>query len=80
MRGESTTTCETAPATFAGVVDSVVSGMFQNVMGNDPRPGYVHQTNIMGHRPPGPATTGTAAGDLAEHRRRALLLGDEPAA
>ena len=55
----STTTCETAPATFADIVNSVVSGMFQNMMGNDPRPSYVHQTNIIGHPPAGPATTGT---------------------
>ncbi len=55
----STTTCETAPATFAGIVNSVVSGMFQNMMANDPRPSYVHQTNIIGHPPAGGATTGT---------------------
>jgi hypothetical protein len=55
----STTTCLTAPATFADVVSSVVSGMFQNLMANDPRPTYVHQTNILGQPPAGPATTGT---------------------
>ena len=55
----STTTCETAPATFADIVDSVVSGMMQNMLGNDPRPSYVHQTNIMGQPPAGPATSGT---------------------
>ena len=33
-----TTTCETAPASFAGVVSDVDTGMFQHVMGNDPRP------------------------------------------
>jgi hypothetical protein len=33
--------------------------MFQNMMANDPRPSYVHQTNIMGQPPAGPATTGT---------------------
>ena len=54
-----TTTCESAPATFSQIVSSVVSGMFQNMMGNDPRPSYVHQTNIIGHPPAGPATTGT---------------------
>lgn len=55
----STTTCETKPANFAEIIDSVVSGMFENMMNNDPRPSYVHQTNLMGEPPPGPATTGT---------------------
>jgi hypothetical protein len=55
----STTTCEAKPADFAEIVSSVVSGMFQNMMGNDPRPSYVHQTNLMGQPPAGPATTGT---------------------
>jgi Putative Ig domain len=55
----STTTCETAPATFADIVDSVVSGMLQNMLSNDPRPSYVHQTNIIGQPPAGPATSGT---------------------
>ena len=54
-----TTTCETAPATFAGVVSDVDTGMFQQIMGNDPRPHYFHQTNLMGSPPPGPATAGT---------------------
>ena len=45
--------------TFADVVNSVVSGMLQNMLNNDPRPTYVHQTNIMGQPPAGPATTGT---------------------
>ena len=55
----STTTCLTAPATFADIVNSVVTGMFQNILNNDPRPTYVHQTNLMGQPPAGPATTGT---------------------
>ncbi len=54
-----TTTCETSPATFAGVVSDVDTNMFQHVMGNDPRPHYFHQPNIMGSPPPGPATAGT---------------------
>jgi hypothetical protein len=54
-----TTTCEAAPATFAGVVSDVDTGMFQHLMGNDPRPHYFHQTNLMGSPPPGPATAGT---------------------
>ena len=55
----STTTCETAPASFADIVNSVVTGMLQNMLSNDPRPSYVHQTNIMGRPPAGPATSGT---------------------
>jgi hypothetical protein len=55
----STTTCEAKEANFAEIVNSVVSGMFQNMMNNDPRPSYVHQTNLLGEPPAGPATTGT---------------------
>jgi hypothetical protein len=54
-----TNTCLTAPATFADIVNSVDSGMLQNMLSNDPEPTYVHQTNIMGTPPPGPATSGT---------------------
>ena len=47
----STTTCLTAPVTIAQIYDSVVNGgggMFQHMMGNDPRPDYFHQTNLIG--------------------------------
>ena len=40
------TTC-----TWADVINQNVSGMFQFMMANDPRPSYVHQTNIMGTPP-----------------------------
>jgi hypothetical protein len=53
------TTCETHPADFAEVVADVDTNMFQHVMGNDPRPHYFHQPNLMGSPPPGEATTGT---------------------
>lgn len=33
--------------------------MFENMMNNDPRTSYVHQTNLLGEPPPGPPTTGT---------------------
>ena len=33
--------------------------MFQHATGNDPRPHYFHQPNIMGSPPPGPPTSGT---------------------
>jgi hypothetical protein len=59
-----TTTCETSPASFAGVVEDVDTNMFQHVMGNDPRPHYFHQPNIMGTPPPGPPTTGTPPNTL----------------
>jgi hypothetical protein len=60
----STNTCETAPANFAEVVHSIDTNMFQHVMGNDPRPHYFHQPNLMGSPPPGPPTTGTPPATL----------------
>jgi hypothetical protein len=54
-----TTTCEETPANFAQIVASVDSNMFLHMMGNDPRPHYFHQTNMMGTPPPGEPTTGT---------------------
>jgi hypothetical protein len=43
------TTCNPAgtPFTIAQIVASVDQGMFQHMMGNDPRPHYFHQTNLM---------------------------------
>ena len=54
-----TTTCLTAPATFADIINSVTQGMLQHILGNDPRPDYFHQTNMMGSPPAGDPTTGT---------------------
>ena len=63
----STTTCLTTPATFAQIVASVQTGMFTNMVNNDPRPTYVHQTNIMGTAPATipatPPNTANATGD-----------------
>ena len=59
-----TNTCETKPANFAEVVADVDTNMFQHVMGNDPRPHYFHQPNMMGTPPPGPPTTGTPPATL----------------
>ena len=63
----STTTCLTTPATFAQIVASVQTGMFSNLVNNDPRPTYVHQTNLMGTAPATipstPPGTSTAVGD-----------------
>jgi hypothetical protein len=54
-----TTTCLTAPATFADIINSITQGMLQHILGNDPRPDYFHQTNMMGSPPAGDPTTGT---------------------
>jgi hypothetical protein len=59
-----TNTCETKPANFAEIVNSIDTNMFQHVMGNDPRPHYFHQPNLMGSPPPGPPTTGTPPATL----------------
>ncbi len=42
------TTCD-----FRDVIGQVVSGLFGTLMNNDPRPSYVHQTNIIGTPPSG---------------------------
>jgi Immunoglobulin I-set domain len=55
----SVTTCQSKAATFADVVSDVDTNMFQHLMGNDPRPHYFHQPNMMGSPPAGPPTTGT---------------------
>ena len=43
------TTCNPAgtPFTISQIVASVDQGMFAHMMGNDPRPHYFHQTNLM---------------------------------
>jgi len=48
-----TSVCGNTTCTWSDVVNQVVSGMFGYVMANDPRPSYVHQTNIMGTPPTG---------------------------
>jgi hypothetical protein len=60
----STNTCEEKAANFAEIVSSIDTNMFQHVMGNDPRPHYFHQPNLMGTPPPGPPTTGTPPATL----------------
>jgi hypothetical protein len=59
-----TNTCETKVANFAEIVASIDTNIFQHVMGNDPRPHYFHQPNLMGSPPPGPPTTGTPPATL----------------
>ncbi|MBV8989139.1 MAG: hypothetical protein JO372_11340 [Solirubrobacterales bacterium] len=50
------TTCNPAGTAFTigQIIASVDQGMFQHMMGNDPRPDYFHQTNLMSQ-----ATSGT---------------------
>jgi hypothetical protein len=43
-----TTTCRTAPATWADYVNSEASIMFGHLMGNDARPHFAHQSNLAG--------------------------------
>jgi hypothetical protein len=45
------TTCRTTPATWQDYLDSEVGIITNHVMGNDPRPHYVHQTNIADYNP-----------------------------
>ncbi len=47
----STTTCASTLYTFPEVINQVVSGMFTNLLSNDPEISYVHQTNTMGTPP-----------------------------
>jgi hypothetical protein len=42
-----TNTCRDAPATWEEYVDSEANIMFDHVMGNDPRPHYAHQSNLV---------------------------------
>lgn len=63
-KASSTNTCETKPLNFAEIVASIDTNMFQHVMGNDPRPHYFHQPNLMGSPPAGPPTTGTPPATL----------------
>ena len=41
-----TTTCFSAPATWAQYVDSEAAIMFRHVLTNDPKPHYIHQANL----------------------------------
>jgi hypothetical protein len=41
------TTCRPTPATWADYLASEVGIMFRHVMGNDPRPHYTHQSNLI---------------------------------
>jgi heparan sulfate-N-deacetylase len=41
------TTCRSTPATWTDYVGSEAAIMFDHLMGNDPRPHYAHQSNLM---------------------------------
>jgi hypothetical protein len=45
------TTCRTTAATWADYVNSENTIMFRHVMGNDPRPHYMHQSNLADYNP-----------------------------
>ncbi|HEY1713481.1 MAG TPA: hypothetical protein VGG07_11300 [Solirubrobacteraceae bacterium] len=59
-----TTACISTPWSFQQIIDSVVGvngpylGMFQHMMGNDPRPDYFHQTNMMSQATGAASATG----------------------
>jgi hypothetical protein len=50
---DNTSVCNDTTCTWSDVINQVVSGMWGYMMANDPRPSYVHQTNIMGAPPAG---------------------------
>jgi hypothetical protein len=50
------TTCRTAPATWAEYVASENTVMFRHLMGNDPRPHFMHQSNLADYNPALPET------------------------
>jgi hypothetical protein len=58
------TTCRTTPATWTEYVTSENSIMFRHVMGNDPRPHYMHQSNLADWDPNKAETDPTQGGIL----------------
>ena len=58
------TTCRDTAATWAEYLDSEVGIITNHVMGNDPRPHYVHQTNIAEYNPADADTDTTEGGSL----------------
>ena len=58
------TTCRTAPATWADYLASENNIMFRHVMGNDPRPHYMHQSNLADWNPALPETDPNQGGIL----------------
>jgi hypothetical protein len=58
----SSTTCLTAPATEADVLASETHIMLSHVLGNNPRVGFAHQSNLIG-----PSSTGYTILDLIDN-------------
>ena len=58
------TTCRTTPATWADYVTSENTIMFRHVMGNDPRPHFMHQSNLADYNPALPETDPNQGGIL----------------
>jgi hypothetical protein len=58
------TTCRTAPATWSEYVASENTIMFRHLMGNDPRPHFMHQSNLADYDPALPETDANQGGVL----------------
>jgi hypothetical protein len=58
------TTCRTTAATWAEYVTSENNVMFRHVMGNDPRPHFMHQSNLADYNPALPETDANQGGIL----------------
>ncbi len=58
------TTCRTTPATWSEYVASENTIMFRHLMGNDPRPHFIHQSNLADYNPALPETNADQGGVL----------------
>lgn len=58
------TTCRTTPATWSDYVSSENTIMFRHLMGNDPRPHFMHQSNLADYNPALPETDPNQGGVL----------------
>ena len=58
------TTCRTTPATWTDYLTSEDNIMFRHVMGNDPRPHFMHQSNLADYDPALPETDPDQGGIL----------------
>jgi hypothetical protein len=58
------TTCRTSAATWSDYVTSENTIMFRHLMGNDPRPHYMHQSNLADYNPALPETDANQGGVL----------------
>jgi hypothetical protein len=58
------TTCRTTPATWSDYVTSENNIMFRHLTGNDPRPDFMHQSNLADYNPALPETDPNQGGIL----------------